>query len=294
MRMLRTLAMLAALAAGGFLVGCTSVPMADAGQDARLKTFPPPKPGMAGLYIYRNETFGGAIKQSLVLDGQNVGQSAPHTYFYADITPGRHTVVSQAENTETLNFDAVAGKLHFVWQEVKMGVFQARTKLSLVSEAEGRKGVQESKLAVSNLAAATPAATAPGAAQPVARASGRYDGRWSGTYRCAAYIGNAQTATPGPFSLKVDMLVDGSRASLARSDTTYREDLQGGIGPDGVLTLAGQGALARSQNQPWTTQFQGRFANGSPDRFEAAGRMTGRDGQVFRHCNLELARAAAG
>ncbi len=77
--MFRTFALVAAMAVAFILGGCTTVPMADPGQNAALKSFPPPKPGMAGLYVYRNETFGGAIKLPLVLDGASLGASAPRT-----------------------------------------------------------------------------------------------------------------------------------------------------------------------------------------------------------------------
>ena len=39
-----------------------------------------------------------------------------------------------------------AGKNYYVWQEVKMGLLMARSKLSQVSEEEGKQGVMESKL----------------------------------------------------------------------------------------------------------------------------------------------------
>src|SRR5688572_17533774 len=100
MRMFRIFAVLCALGAALILGGCASVPMGDTSQDTRLKSFPPPKPGTAGVYIYRNETFGGAIKLPLVLDGMSVGQSGPKTYFFADVAPGPHTVVSQGENAD--------------------------------------------------------------------------------------------------------------------------------------------------------------------------------------------------
>lgn len=41
------------------------------------------------------------------------------------------------------------GMLAYVWQEVKMGIMYARTKLHLVSEQDGKKGVQETSYAVS-------------------------------------------------------------------------------------------------------------------------------------------------
>ena len=128
------------------LAGCASVPMADAGRDAELKAFTP-KPGVAGLYIYRNESFGGAVSMDVEVDGRPIGQTGPQTYFYQEVAPGKHTITSKAENTDTIEVETVAGRLYFIWQEVKMGFLFARTKLSLVSEEEGRKGILESRLA---------------------------------------------------------------------------------------------------------------------------------------------------
>ena len=128
------------------LFGCASVPMGDAAKDAELKSFTA-RPGMAGLYIYRNENFGGAIRMDVEVDGKPVGQTAAKTYFYKEVAPGKHTVTSKSENTDTIEVETVAGKLYYIWQEVKMGLLYARTKLSLVSEEEGRKGVLESSLA---------------------------------------------------------------------------------------------------------------------------------------------------
>ncbi len=142
-----SLRLLAAAAVVLSLAGCASVPMGDPAQDARLKSFPAASAGKAGVYIYRNETFGGAVKLNLALDGQALGSTASKTYFYKEVEPGRHTVTSYGENTDTLTFEALAGKLYYVWQEVKMGMFAARTKLHLVPEPDGQSGVRESSLA---------------------------------------------------------------------------------------------------------------------------------------------------
>jgi hypothetical protein len=40
----------------------------------------------------------------------------------------------------------IAGKIYYVWQEVKMGMFSARSALHQVDAAKGQKGVEESKL----------------------------------------------------------------------------------------------------------------------------------------------------
>jgi hypothetical protein len=139
-----SLALIAVLA----LAGCASVPMGDPKRDAELKSFSV-APDKAGIYIYRNESMGGAVKMDVSLDGQIIGQTAAKTYFYKDVVPGKHTISSTAENTDTLEVEVKPGTLAFIWQEVKMGVLYARTKLHLVSEDEGKKGVQESSLAAS-------------------------------------------------------------------------------------------------------------------------------------------------
>lgn len=46
-----------------------------------------------------------------------------------------------------LEVDAKPGKLYFVWQEVKLGLMSARSKLQLMDDDKGRKGVLETKLA---------------------------------------------------------------------------------------------------------------------------------------------------
>ncbi len=128
------------------LVGCASVPMGDAKQDAALKTFSVPA-DKAGVYIYRNESMGGAVKMDVELDGKAIGQTAANTYLYKEVAPGKHTISSKAENTDSIEIDAKPGMLSYVWQEVKMGVLYARTKLHLVGEGKGKKGVLETKLA---------------------------------------------------------------------------------------------------------------------------------------------------
>lgn len=128
------------------LVGCASVPMGDTKQDSAAKTFQVPV-DKAGIYVYRNESMGGAVKMDVIIDGQTIGETAPKTFFYKEVAPGKHTVASKAENTDTIEVDLKPGTLAFIWQEVKMGFLFARTKLHLVSEQEGKKGVSETKLA---------------------------------------------------------------------------------------------------------------------------------------------------
>jgi hypothetical protein len=141
----RFVSMLAVLAAG-----CASVPLAPPQADLAAKRFDPPPSGMANLYVYRNENYGSAVRLSVVLDGALLGDTAAKTYLFTPIAPGTHTVVSKAENDSTAVIDARAGSSYFLWQEVKMGLWSARSALQQMEEAEGREGVKECKLGVTS------------------------------------------------------------------------------------------------------------------------------------------------
>lgn len=52
----------------------------------------------------------------------------------------------KSENDPTQTLSNGAGINYYVWQEVKMDLLMARSKLSQVSEEEGQQGVMESKL----------------------------------------------------------------------------------------------------------------------------------------------------
>jgi len=131
-----------ALCALLLMSGCASVSMMTADEDARGKTFTPPK-DKANIYLYRNETFGAAIKMPVSVNGKLAGQTASKTYFLWQVSPGTYDVSSVTENTSTVKLMVEAGKNYFVWQEVKMGLLMARSELKQVDEGAGRAGVAE-------------------------------------------------------------------------------------------------------------------------------------------------------
>ena len=143
--MLRKLLVIGAVLTAMLVSGCASVQMASDAQDSAAKTFQV-KPGKANIYVFRNETFGAALKMPVALNGRLVGDTASKTYLMMEVDPGKHTVVSKTENDSTVEVNAVAGRNYFVWQEVKMGLMSARSNLQIVDEATGRAGVNECKL----------------------------------------------------------------------------------------------------------------------------------------------------
>ena len=141
MKMKMTRLGMAALAAS-MLAACATVPMAPQDADARAKTFVAPSTGEANVYIYRDQTVGSAIKMPLLLDSVSIGDTGPHTYAFRQVQPGNHTITSKAEKDALLQFNAEPGKTYYVHQQVKMGVWAARTGLELVDEATGQQAVK--------------------------------------------------------------------------------------------------------------------------------------------------------
>lgn len=135
---------LAAVLSSLSLTSCRSVPMASVQEDTVGKSFKP-NPDGARIYLYRNELFGGEIKIDVALDGQPVGKTLPNTYLLLDVPVGNHSILSESENKDVLDINAEKGKIYYVWQEVKLGMWLARNKLQLVDEATGKKGVLETK-----------------------------------------------------------------------------------------------------------------------------------------------------
>ncbi len=132
------------------LGGCASVPMDSMDADRESKQFNTP-PDKSSIYLYRNENFGGAILMTVTLDGRVAGQTGPKTYFHWVVDPGQHEVSSIAENTSTLILNTEPGESYYIWQEVKMGFWMARSLLQQMDTPTGQAGVLECKKAHSNL-----------------------------------------------------------------------------------------------------------------------------------------------
>jgi len=176
--MKRTFFAAAAIAVALLVTGCANVQKASEADSEHAKVFSPIA-DKAVLYIYRDESFGSAIKMPVSVDGVMVGETGPKSFLELAVTPGHHTIMSHTETNPTLDIDTEAGKAYYVWQEVKMGMWAARSLLHRMSDSEGQAGVRKCELLQTmapamrmNAAVATPAreaeAPAPAAAEPVA------------------------------------------------------------------------------------------------------------------------------
>lgn len=134
-------AKLAAISSFAFIYGCASVNKAPAAAEAESKQFKV-NSAVSQVYVYRNETLGAALSMPVTVDGKLAGSTGPHSFFKFDLPAGTHQITSQGDESK-LALTTEVGKLYYVWQEVKMGVFSGGSQLQLVTEEVGKKGVGE-------------------------------------------------------------------------------------------------------------------------------------------------------
>ncbi len=146
--MINSIKLFAVSLALAVMTGCASVPMDTPEADAALKTFKAPAADKAGLYIYRDSFAGAALKKTVKVDGQVIGETANRVYFYRLLTPGTHTLATESEFSDNnLLLTAEGGKNYYVRQSIKMGVFVGGAKLTQVSETVGQEHLQKCGLA---------------------------------------------------------------------------------------------------------------------------------------------------
>lgn len=121
--------------------GCSSTPKASFSQSHLAKLFTT-NPDKANLYIFRGGAEGSSIEMELRIDGQYVATNLGHTCIKLEVPSGKHYIATRADNIERLTLATSKNKNYFIYQEVKVGQISTTTKLNLVNENIGQKGVK--------------------------------------------------------------------------------------------------------------------------------------------------------
>lgn len=145
MKMWKCLAALAVLS----LSGCASVPTASNAEADAVRSLSTPSEGTAGVYVFRDSYFGGALKKDIWVNGECIGESAPGTFFYHEVEGNKpHVLSTESEfSPNDIRLSVEVGHFYFVRQFIKMGVFVGGAGLEPVDEQEGRTAVQKLSLA---------------------------------------------------------------------------------------------------------------------------------------------------
>lgn len=134
-----------------FLSGCASVPMESSLETNAAKEFKVPTRDTAGLYIYRdNSHFGAALKKSVWIDGECVGETAKGVFFYQELEGNKeHTISTESEfSPNDLVMYLESGKLYFIRQFIKFGAFVGGAGVEQKDTEEGKQEVSKLNLAI--------------------------------------------------------------------------------------------------------------------------------------------------
>jgi hypothetical protein len=128
----------------GVLLGPLSAPPAHAQADA-LQVTPPP--GKALLFIFRSEYEPRAALVPVAVNAVHVGELENGTFLPVTVDPGKTFLRTGDRVLGMLSFEAAADQNYFVWIEAVHGITLLHTDIHLVGEAEGRRSLEQSRLA---------------------------------------------------------------------------------------------------------------------------------------------------
>ena len=100
------------------------------------------------VYFIRTTGLGAAIKFWAFADQSFLGVTQGKSYAFALVPEGKHLFWSKAENITTLEMEVQGGRTYYLNQEVRMGGFRARVRLSLMDEAAATEALKKCKYAV--------------------------------------------------------------------------------------------------------------------------------------------------
>ncbi|HMG81396.1 MAG TPA: hypothetical protein VK559_00040 [Ferruginibacter sp.] len=118
-------------------------------EDSAAKKFAPIQ-GKAIVYILRPSIYAYAVPMKLECDTFLVGWVAPKTYLYTILDSGTYLFKASSEDEFDMQLTLQPGKIYYLAEEAVMGVMYARTKLSLLTEEEGKKYLTKCMVSKSN------------------------------------------------------------------------------------------------------------------------------------------------
>jgi hypothetical protein len=111
----------------------------------------PLKPGAdsAAVYVLRPSPVGFAVVMTVYLDTKSnetkVGSTRGGQYVYFEVSPGAHSILSQAENLAKMLLDVQAGKTYFIEQIPRTGIMLAQNSLAPMDDDDAMKALRRLK-----------------------------------------------------------------------------------------------------------------------------------------------------
>ena len=125
-----------------FLVGCASSVQYVHMPDLSKKVEDANK---GRIYVMRPTSFGYAISMEVSDGGNPIGKTGAKGFLCWEREPGDVIVSSTAENTSRVSLPVRPGGIYYVQQNVRMGVWMARTDLEVVDEEKAQEKLKKCK-----------------------------------------------------------------------------------------------------------------------------------------------------
>jgi hypothetical protein len=123
------------------LCGPLFSPPVQAQEDARQAT---PPPGRALLFIFRSDREPKPARVLVTVNAQDVGELDNGSFLSVAVDPGKTFLRSGDRVLTMFNFVTAADQTYFVSLEAVHGLILVESKMRLVSEAEGRRSLEQS------------------------------------------------------------------------------------------------------------------------------------------------------
>ena len=146
---LRNKALIVAAVLTACLSGCASVSTMDQAAAVEAINGNPPE-GQGRIYVQRDDVLGSGLYKDVYIDGKCLGETAPKTFFYADVEGNKdHYVSTESEfSPNHLLIYTKANEKYYIQQFIKMGVFVGGAALTQVDKDAALRAMQECELAV--------------------------------------------------------------------------------------------------------------------------------------------------
>jgi hypothetical protein len=97
------------------------------------------------IYVLRPSSLGGSVGMNVADGGNPIGSTGPKGFLCWEREPGDVIVSSTSENTSRVSLPVRAGSIHYVLQNIRMGIWLARTDLEVIDGERAKKELAKCK-----------------------------------------------------------------------------------------------------------------------------------------------------
>lgn len=126
---------------------CVSVPMESRDADGQAKTFAPPPPEVARVYLVRSRTTDPRRATPVDVGNTHAGDLAPMTYLVLDLPPGEHEFTGQADGTFGRSLRLEGGQVYFAELRLTQWLNTMYGAIDPIPAEAGQRAVAGARLA---------------------------------------------------------------------------------------------------------------------------------------------------